>query len=161
MWFNIDFRLHAVNMLLVDMRNAENSAFAQIVLRPIENLHREWKAFRKQNIYKLEHTGQVCLLRKSLNDNFDPVERRIYIGDGNIFDKYYIYTGSEANKKHTSTKAENNYPYLRTKAETANTGFDFIVFGPQEIIDQSIHGLTAHIQYYKKGSKRYTIMAIN
>lgn len=99
-------------------------------------------------------------LRKALNDKFDPVERRIYIGDGQQFDTFYIYTEAEAQDRFLHAESEDPVIYLRTESETADTGFDFIVYVPASIAIAQIHGLNSLIKFYKLGGKRYTIFHI-
>ncbi|RWX00905.1 hypothetical protein [Flavobacterium cerinum] len=156
MWYKIDWNQFAVNMLPTFLRKPVNSAFAQLFLRAVISIYIKWVKWRSLNLYKLEHTGQVCSLRKSLNDNFDSLERRIYIGEGNAFDTVYIYTEAEAQQVYI-----NDTIYLRTEGETADTGLDFIVWVPLEVFNTEIHGLKAHIEFYKAGGKRYSIFIIN
>ena len=161
MWYDIDYNRLAADFLISDMRNPENIAFAQAVIKPVDSLYYRWYQWRGDNIYKLEHTGQVCYLRKALNDAFDPEERRIYIGNGNVNETTYIYTEAEAQEVYTGTEAEDLTLYLRTEAETADTGLDFIVWVPQEVYNTSFYGLHALVKFYKAGGKRYDILIDN
>jgi hypothetical protein len=161
MWFSIDWNLFAVNMLPTFLRKPKSAAFVQIFLRPLITVYILWHKWRKLNLYKLEHTGQVCSLRKSLNDTFDAVQRRIYIGNGNIYDTLYIYTEAESQQVYAHTEGENKKLWIRTESETADTGLDFIVWVPQEVFTSQIYGLKAHINFYKAGGKRYSIFIIN
>lgn len=129
----------------------------QIAVTPISKLYDVWYNWRIDNIYKIEHTGQVCSLRGSLNDKFDPIERRIYIGNGQFYDTTYIYAEAEAQDVWLETESEERTIWLRTEGETADTGLDFIVFVPEQIYNTQIHGLNAHIKFYKAGGFRYNI----
>ncbi|WP_281233515.1 hypothetical protein [Flavobacterium gelatinilyticum] len=157
MWFNIDWNILALDNLLTMIRKPLISAFAQILLKPVNSLYYKWYNWRQDNIYKLEHTGQVCSLEGSLNDKFDPLERRIYITDGQFFRPFYIYTEGENKPQYLYTEGENNPIYLRTESETADTGLDFIVYVPEALINTQIHELRAHVNFYKAGGKRYEI----
>src|SRR5690606_6501043 len=136
------------------------AALVQIVLVPIATLHYTWKQWRGDNLYKIEHTGQICYLRKSLNDKFDPVERRIYIGDGQLNETLYIFTEAEAENVWMDNESEPDTLWMHNEEETADTGLDFIVYVPEEVYNTQIHGLKAHTDYYKAGGKRYAIMII-
>lgn len=153
MWFKIDWNIFALDNIPTMLRKPSTAALAQLLLKPINSLYYQWNNWRIDNLYKLEHTGQVCSLEGSLNDAFDPVERRIYIGDGNFHDTTYIFTEAEDQDVWIDDTL-----YLRTEAETADTGLDFIVWVPEEIYNLQIYGLHAHVKFYKAGGKRYNIM---
>lgn len=136
------------------LRKAKVVAFAQVLLSPIAELHYQWKLKRLADWYKIEHTGQVCYLRKVLNDSLDVSERRIYISDGNAFPRKYIYTRAE-NKPVFLGKL-----FIYQNSEYTNTGVDFIVYAPAEIIATKINELNALINYYKLASKRYKVQPI-
>ncbi len=157
MWFNINWNKLALQNLPTLLRKPYAAFFSQVLLKPIISLYNNWFQWRDENLYKLSHTGQVCKLRQSLNDRFDPALRRIYIGDAQFYDTTYIYTEAEAQDVYVNTEAEEPTIWLRTEAETADTGLDFIVFVPEQIFNTQIHGLRAHIDFYKAGGKRYNI----
>jgi hypothetical protein len=124
------------------------------LLSPISSLHFAWLHFRNNNLYKLTHTGQVCYLRKSLNDSFDVSNRRIYIASGNQYKRDYIYTKAAQKPRFLGVM------YLHSRYDFADKGVDFIVYVPTEIVTDKIHELKAHINYYKEGVKRYKIERI-
>jgi hypothetical protein len=157
MWYKIDWDILVINLLPTFLRKPALVGYVQALISPIVSLHHNWYNWRIDNIYKLEHTGQVCSLRKSLNDKFDPVERRIYISSGQFFDTTYIFTEAEEQDVWLETEEEEETIWIRTEAETADTGLDFIVYVPEQIYDTQIHGLHAHIKFYKAGGKRYNI----
>ena len=90
MWYDIDFKKLAILLLPTSLRKGKVVAFAQVLLSPIAELHYQWKLKRLADWYKIEHTGQVCYLRKVLNDALDVSERRITISDGNSYPRKYI-----------------------------------------------------------------------
>lgn len=157
MWYKIDWNIFVLDNIPTMLRKPSLSAIVQIASTPLKSLYYKWYNWRTENIYKLEHTGQVCSLEGSLNDKFDPVERRIYISDGQIYETTYIYTEAEAQDVFLNTESEDSTIWLRTEPETADTGLDFIVFVPEEIYDTQIYALHAHVDYYKAGGKRYNI----
>lgn len=157
MWFDINWNVFGVQNLPNKWRDVVSIAFLKVILRPLNDLYYKWYNWRIENIYKLEHTGQICYLRGSLNDKFDPVERRIYIGDGLLFDTQYIFTEAEDIDVWLETESEDETLWLRTEPETADTGLDFIVYFPETIYNTQLDGLHAHIKFYKAGGKRYNI----
>lgn len=157
MWYNIDWNILALDQIPIALRKPSVSAFAQIVLKPLNSLYYKWYNWRIDNLYKLEHTGQICYLRGSLNDKFDPVERRIYIGNGLLYDTQYIFTEAEELEVWLDTDDEEETIWLRTESETSDTGLDFIVYVPEAIYNTQLDGLKAHINFYRAGGKRYSI----
>jgi hypothetical protein len=154
MWYEVDFKKLAVLLLPTALRKAKVVAFAQVLLSPIAELHYQCKLKRLADWYKIDHTGQVCYLRKVLNDSLDVSQRRIYISDGNAFPRKYIYTRAE-NKPVFLGKL-----FIYQNSEYTNTGVDFIVYAPAEIIATKINELNALINYYKLASKRYKVQPI-
>jgi len=154
MWYDIDFDKLGKERVAAFLRKPILLAFLNMVVLQISNLHYQWKQKRLTDWYKITHTGQVCLLRKVLNDTLDPIDRRIYIGNGNAFPRKYIYTGVEKRPVFLGKM------FIYRNSEYLNTGADFIVFAPQEIIDTKINELNALILFYKLASKRYQIRPI-
>lgn len=161
MWYSVNYKKLVVLLLPGFLRKPKLIGYLQALIAPIDQLYYKWSNFRKDNLYKLEHTGQVCSFEKSLNDKFDPMERRIYLGEGNIYDTEYIYTEAEFQDVFIETEAEDDTLWLYTESETADNGIDFIVFVPKLVFDTQIYGLHAHVKYYKAGGKRYEIRIIS
>ncbi|WPC13622.1 hypothetical protein LEQ04_08415 [Riemerella anatipestifer] len=108
---------------------------------------------RNENLYNLQHNGQVCYLRKVLNDRFDVSQRRILIVDGNRYRRPYIYTDGEQKSKYLGIM------YLRDDADYADTGVDFIVLVPAGL-SYNNYEMQALVDFYKLASKRYKIQVI-
>lgn len=153
MWYNIDFNKLAVLMIPSFLRKPILTAYLQSILVPLESLHTEWLQKRSDDWYALNHTGQVYSLRNVLNDKLDEGSRRISISNGNAYPRKYIYTTAE-NKPQFLGKL-----FINQNSEFLNTGYDFVVHAPQEIIDTKLNELNALIIKYKLASKRYQILA--
>ncbi len=158
MRFDVNWDKLVIYLLPTFLRRPFLLGYVRALVAPLESLYYKWYNWRKENIYKLEHTGQICYLRGSLNDKFDPVDRRIYIGNGLLYDTQYIFTEAEEQDIWLDTEVEEDTIWLRTESETADTGLDFIVYVPEEIYNTQIDGLRAHIEFYKAGGKRYSIL---
>lgn len=154
MWYKVDYNRLAVLMLPTFLRKPILVGYVQSLLVPIDKLFYNWSIFRNENLYKVHHNGQICKLRKALNDRFDPSERRIYIGDGNRFERQYLYTTGENKPRYLGIM------FLYQNSDYADTGVDFIVYAPKEIINALPYELKAQIEFYKSGGKRYKIEAI-
>lgn len=128
-------------------------AWLETLTLPISNLHVRWKTFRDNNLYIINHNGQVVYLRAALNDSFDSEQRRIDIVDGNRFGRSYIYTVGEQKPVFLNTF------FLRPASDFADTGVDFIVTIPSNV-PYNLFDMTALIEFYKIASKRYKIEII-
>ncbi|EKT4520756.1 hypothetical protein ABF176_000661 [Flavobacterium psychrophilum] len=143
-----------IGFLPINLRQPKNIAYVLALLEPVEWLYYQWLQKRDFDWYRLKHTGQVCKLRKVLNDNLDKSLRRIYIAQGTAFPRKYIYTKAENKPKYLGTY------FIKSQDEYENTGVDFIVFVPTEIKTASIDQLKYLLNYYKLAGKRYKIEAI-
>lgn len=154
MWYKIDWNKLVLLLLPTFLRQKTIVAYMQALVQPVATLHYNWLRKREDHWYKLNHTGQVCYLKKVLNDALDPDERRIYIADGNAFPRKYIYTRAE-NKPIFLGKM-----HIYQHQEYTNTGADFVVFVPTAIEANEPHRLKYLIEFYKLASKRYQIRTI-
>lgn len=160
MWYKVNWSALVMQLSLRDFRKPFVLNFALVFIRPLITLNYTWSNWRIENLYKIENTGQVCSLRGSLNDRFDPSLRRIYIGDGQQNPTTYVHTEAEEQLLFTNTEGEDDDEtiYVYTEAETADTGLDFIVYVPTAIATAERYALIAHIEFYKAGGKRYAII---
>lgn len=161
MWYSVDFDKLGKLMLPVDLRKPKLMAYLSALIAPLATLHYDWKKFRTSNLYKIEHTGQICYLRGSLNDSFDISERRIYITDGVAHDGVYIATEAENFDVWLDTEDEDDTLWITTEGETATSGVDYIIHVPKAIYDKQLPDIKAHIDFYRVAGKRYEIFIID
>ncbi len=159
MWYSLEINTLVWLLLSDNLRKPRLLAFIWALVKPLVSLHYTWTQYREDNIYKLHHNGQVCYLEKALNDRFDGDLRRIYIGDGTLYDTVYVYTEAENQPEPIlNTEEEADTLWVYTEGETADTGADFIVYVPDEIMQSQNYAVRALIDYYKLGGKRYIII---
>jgi len=155
MWFKLDIPKFTTSLIPIDLRKVKLVGLVQALVAPLVEINDTWRRMRSDNLYKLEHTGQVCYLRGALNDRFDPSERRITIdGTGGNSEPTYIYTPGENQTKYLGRL------FLRNSLEFADTGADFTVRVPREIMNQSSYEVRALIDFYRLGGMRYLIIEI-
>lgn len=150
MWYKVDFKILPILLLPTMLRKYKTVIWAQSLMAPVEALHYGFMRNRERNLYKLQHNGQVCYLRKALNDSFDIDQRRIQIVDGNKFGREYIYTHAEAKPRFLGTM------FLRPSTDFEDTGVDFIVLVPADL-NFNEYDMTALVDFYRLASKRYKI----
>lgn len=152
MWYKIDYDKLAILLLPTFLRTPILVGFIQSILQEIDKIHYRWLQERDNHWYKLEHTGQVCKLRKVLNDKCDSVQRRITIKPGNSFERKYIYTNREKKPVFLGKF------YINSHDNYLNTGVDFIVNAPIDIKNSEEFRLINFINFYKLAGKRYKII---
>lgn len=150
--FNINFHKLVVLLLPTFLRKAKLVAYLTALITPVKIMYDDFVAARAANLYKLAHNGQVCYLRKALNDSFDPAQRRIIITDGNRYAREYIYTHAEKQPKYLGSMM------LRPASDYDDAGIDFRVICPKELQGKGKpYQLMALVDFYKLASKRYVI----
>ena len=157
MWYKVDFNKLTFLLLPTFLRKPKLFAYLQALVAPIISIYDIWYNWRIDNLYKIENTGQICYLRGSLNDSFDPIERRIYIDDGQTEETTYIFTDAEEQDVWLDTELEDDTLWLYTSGETDDSELDFIVYVPQSVYDTQLNELKAHVNFYRAGGKRYNI----
>ena len=154
MWYKINFNKLVVQLMPTFLRQPRMIAFISLFSAELTKLYNAWLIKKSQNDETwLRHNSQVCKLRKILNDEFDDIERRIKITDGQLYDRQYIYTLGEKKPKYLGKL------FIRQNTDYADTGIDFFVVVPVEInIEQNKYKLEAWVNRYRLASKRYKII---
>lgn len=154
MWYNLNINRLTELLTPTFLRQEKFLAWLKVLHFPLIEIVDKFNFNRNENLYNLAHNGQVCHLRKVLNDRFDVSARRIKITDGNRYKREYIYTDGEQKPRFLGTI------YLRDDADYGDTGVDFIVEVPQDLSYNS-YEMEAVINFYKLASKRYKIQEFN
>ena len=150
MWYHLNINKLVELLLPTFLRKEKMLAWLRALHFPLVKVVDDFNFNRNQNLYNLAHNGQVCYLRKALNDRFDVSARRIKITDGNRYKRQYIYTQGERKPKYLGVM------YLRQNTDYADTGVDFIVEVPKGL-KYNDYEMKALIEFYKLASKRYKI----
>lgn len=100
-------------------------AIIQIIAGPIENVNSNLITFYNVIKYRLIWNGQVIMLEHFLNDQYDPVNRQIYIEDAVSPEPIFIFNQIEQNEDSFAfNNAENEQPlYLYNVQETNQSRF--------------------------------------
>lgn len=147
------------------LRSSPVITVLESVTAEFDNLHKLFKTTRENNLYDLSITPQVCYLEKALNDRFDKEQRRIYITDGIVIPKTYLFIKPEKIKLYLFTKQENKPIELYTKTDyelndSASSDYDFIVNVPPNVVFEEKE-MGALLDRYKLASKAYSINIIS
>lgn len=157
MWFDVDIRKLAVQLLPTFLRGATMQAYVKALVKPISDVHYQFVMKRKDNLYIMAHNGQKCYLRAVLNDKYDFDQRRIQIDDGNLFDAEYIYTDAEIDANPFLAKYLTLVLYQ--DGDLGDTAVDFYVRVPEDIYYNE-YEMKYLIDFYKLASKRYKIVTL-
>lgn len=148
--FELNIKKLGVLLLPSLLRRAKMVAWIRILFTPLDALYSNFLNKRKTDLYRLEHNGQKCYLRKALNDKFDPQQRRITIDDAPRNNAVYIFT-----------QAENMPVYLDDAITIYTQGeyvgrLNFVVHLPSELKNFELE-IKSLIDYYKLASKKYEL----
>lgn len=157
-FYIVDFNKSLKEYLPVRKRTAKRLAWLRTLLAGIKYIYTKFLLFRSERLYYLSHNSQVCKMEGALNDTFDNTLRRIYISDGPYEDPVYIYLDSEESPVFLAEDSElpvlgyDAPTYLPTDAETAELGFQFIVFYPDGLVFDMEH-MKAKVNQFRLPSK--------
>ena len=154
--FDINYKRAVLLLLPTFLRKEVLVAFLRAMTAPVVTQHNLFLTNRTNNLYRLRMNGQVCYLRKVLNDAFPEANGAIRIEDGAIAGKWqYAY-----NKSELKTLFIQNAGTLFYNSPTMLDGIhNFIVIIPQAIYNMNnVVKLRGFLNAYKLISKSYTII---
>ena len=133
MWYQLDINKLIELLTPTFLRKERMLAWLRVIHFPLIKIMDDFNFNRNQNLYNLAYNGQVCYLRKALNDRFD-----------------IAHTDGEKKPKFLGTI------YLHDDADYSDTGVDFVVLIPAGL-NYNDYEMRALIDFYKLASKRYKI----
>jgi hypothetical protein len=89
--FEINYKRTVLLLLPTFLRREAPAAFLRAMTAPSVTLHNLFSVNRKNNLYRLQMNGQVCYLRKVLNDAFPDAGRAIRIEDEHITGRWAFF----------------------------------------------------------------------
>lgn len=156
---NVSLTKIAIQVLPTSLRKPLVRAFVCATTTPLEGINASLCSFHQAEPtgtqYRLRHNGQVCYLRKALNDNFDPDHRGIKIDDGNSYMRQYIYTRSEG-VAMTERRRFLGRIVVYPRSDYMGGGADFLVLVPRRVITNDIT-IAATVDYYRLAGMKYEI----
>lgn len=162
--YNINWNIFTTILLPTFLRGARMVAWLKCLVSPIQLLHQYFLEFRLDAIYKVEHTPQVYSMELVLNEEFDPVEKRIYITDGEYFEQLYLFSPQEQQPIYVFEQSESQPVYVYAQNDPEATSVDFNVVLPLTFQNAFLVGtnernkLEALINFYRLPDKTYKII---
>lgn len=91
----IDFSKLVKILLPTFMRGVNCIAFFDAIAAAFIVLYDDYKKYRTDTLYTIDHTSQQCKLKEVLNDAIDKYDRRIQVEDIESLGFFYIYADNE------------------------------------------------------------------
>ena len=163
--YKLNFARLAVLLLPSILRKPVFTSFLRAMYAQLD--FSSFADFRENKNYRLTHNGQVCYLRKMLNDRFDPnvgerpedKRRRIEIGDGEEMQPTFVYWREKQQFVGVPIR-DNSALVVSWRGTVASGGYDFTVRVPQEVYDdtEKMAIMPPLIYEYKLASKQFSIV---
>lgn len=163
-FYLLDWNRLVALLLPTSLRGPKMLAWLNALVSPVKTLHAQFLVFRRESIYKIEHTPQVYSLEKVLNDEFDRILRRIYIEDGDYFEQLYLFSPPEQQPIYVFEQSEDQPVYVYAPNDPDATSVDFNVVLPQVFQATFASGannrnrIEALINFYRLPDKTYKII---
>lgn len=170
--YKLNFKRLALMLLPIALRKPVLANIAYAVVEPLSYLHRQFMYARADSNYRLKHNGQVCYMRKVLNDMFDPDPgllglapdpncRRITItesGSARIKKGAMVYRRAVDTEIQIFMRESDRPLQINRRGFDGINGYDFWVNVPQTVLAKTdVKRLRATVNTYKLASKRYDI----
>lgn len=161
--YDVNFKRLALLMLPTFWRKPLLGTFAYAMVSPLNYLHTKFVLFQRATDYRLTHNGQVCYLRAVLNDQFDPIERRITITeDASGVGPLMLWRRSEERAELLPMRDSGLAFIVNRRGFDGVNAFDFWVNIPVALLEGvDITRLKAIVNTYKLASKRFSINYTN
>ena len=135
--------------------------FFKVVCSPLQLNYNSFYQFYNDKKYELIFNGQVVYLEHLLNDQFDNVNRGIYITDSPQFDDDVVLFNESENNEETVfyNESEGEPSVVFYNEAEVQTWPDFIVNVPSAVVFNEIK-MKAYLNKYKLASKNYIIQIV-
>lgn len=158
--YRVNMKRLALMLLPCAMRRPVIGALVQSAVYGCSSLHGDFMRWHEDIGVMLESNGQVCRLRGRLNDMFNPVERRITIGEPRSDEKTgtLVYLRNEDRHILLPPRSSERIIVINRRGYGGASGYDFIVSVPYALMGQIDEvRLAAIVDTYKLASKRWII----
>ena len=157
--YEVNFKRFALLMLPTFWRRPILATIAYAMVSPFSYLHTRFVLFSRESVYRLTHNGQVCYLRAVLNDQFDPIERRITVTeDAEGMGDLILYKRDEYKHHLLPARETGRATIINRRGFGGVNGFDFWVNIPMALYETvDVTRLKATVGTYKLASKRFSI----
>lgn len=156
--FNIDFRHIVYNLTPFFKRSVSFLDWLYCLVRPLKEINLSFASFVANKEYDLTFTSETNVLEMFLNDQFDSVNRGIFITNINEVDFQFIFNKVENKPStHIFNKSEGEPPfYLMTRNELLQS-INFTINVPVAVVFNPIV-MRERVDFYNQSGKNYNII---
>lgn len=129
--------------------------FINALISQLQYVNDLFFTFYSDKKYEIKFTGQLIYMKRYLNDQFDPIDRRIYIVTNTGDISPFFYFKSEDDGPFIYEKTEDDGPRLQRKNESISDN-DFTVWVPAALAYDSTQ-FNAAVNKYKLDDKTFDI----
>jgi hypothetical protein len=160
--YDINFKKLVTWMVPQVLRKPKWMALLNALASPVVYIYNLFLINRRNNLYRLLITPQVCYVEMALNDKYDNGDRRIKIIRPKSYDPLYLFQRIEKEavylyRKNTATAGQRQW--LFQKKEASAFQYDFIVQVPATVAFD-MNEMTAVIDSYALPDKFYKISIV-
>jgi hypothetical protein len=158
--FEVNFHRLVVLLLPTFLRKDLILAMLQAMVAPVVTLYDQFMRNRSGNLYRLKANGQVCYLRRTLNDAFPDAGGNIRIYDGEVIGEW-LYAWDENYNSYNyylPVTDEGVMLWDREAIVASKNYFNVAVPAALKNNPDNITQLKAIINTYKLLSKSYNII---
>ena len=159
--YDINYKKLVTWMVPQVLRKTRLLVLLNVLVSPVVYIYNLFMINRRNNLYKLLISPQVCYVEMALNDKYDSSNRQIKIEQPKRKDPLFLYKKIERRPVHLFTKGEITKPrtILYQKGEASAFQYDFIVKVPATVAF-NMNEMTAVIESYILPDKVYKISIV-
>lgn len=159
--FDISYKKLTTWLVPEVLRKPKTMALLNALVSPVVFIYNLFLINRRNNLYKLMITPQICYVEMALNDKYDSGNRHIKIVQPKRKEPLFVYRKVENKPVFLYTKSEAAKPktWLYQKGEASANQYDFIVQVPATVAF-NMNEMTAVIDSYILPDKEYKISIV-
>jgi hypothetical protein len=159
--FDISYKKLTTWLVPEVLRKSKTMALLNALVSPVVFIYNLFLINRRNNLYKLMITPQICYVEMALNDKYDSSNRQIKIVQPKRKEPLFVYRKVENKPVFLYTKSETAKPktWLYQKGEASANQYDFIVQVPATVAF-NMNEMTAVIDSYILPDKEYKISIV-
>jgi len=143
------------------LRKAFTMEFLKMVMSPLVVSYAQFYQYVNEKEYELIFNGQVIYMEHLLNDQFDNINRGIYITDAPQQQNQVTFFNENENNEETViyNESEGEQPIVVYNYDEVISWPDFIVNVPASVVFDE-NRLKGYLNKYKLGGKNYKIKIV-
>ncbi|HUM50496.1 MAG TPA: hypothetical protein PK431_01735 [Chitinophagales bacterium] len=147
-------------LLPFDLRKIRIISYLFALIEPIKAMYNAFLQFMLDQLYDAKINGQVIKLERVLNDTFDPIDRRIFITDGEYYTPSVFYEEYKDIPVIFYEEGNINNPifYSETSLD-GRVSFNFFVNVPESVFFDKTH-VRAVVNKYRIFGRTFDIILI-